>query len=195
MSPPPAIFNIFRDRKKPKDGTHNDDDLSFVKAAAWAWYQHGSGSEGKPMREFDITRSRQVYRPSRYKLEALMMRTKAKTKEGSQTPSPAHSHDNSLLDNFEVDSTSKQLDRLAESRGNGLSSSFLDLRGIHQQKGKPLHNGVKAMTKQKKKNAVMEIFRLRHPVLCGTRDDVNRRVLVGRQLPESPVPVAKDAYL
>ncbi|GAY43702.1 hypothetical protein CUMW_076500 [Citrus unshiu] len=56
-------------KKKPRSST---DELAVVKAAAWAWYQRGSGSEGKPMGDFDVARTRRVvYKPSRYKLEAM----------------------------------------------------------------------------------------------------------------------------
>ena len=49
------------------------DPSAVVKAAAWAWYQRGSGSEGKSISDFDATRARHAPIPSRYKLEAMKM--------------------------------------------------------------------------------------------------------------------------
>ena len=49
------------------------DPSAVVKAAAWAWYQRGSGSEGKSISEFDARRGRHAPIPSRYKLEAMKM--------------------------------------------------------------------------------------------------------------------------
>ncbi|RZC57976.1 hypothetical protein C5167_005278 [Papaver somniferum] len=52
-----------------------DDELAAVKAAAWAWFQHGSGCEGngKPIHEFDHANyaTQRPIRPSRFKLEAM----------------------------------------------------------------------------------------------------------------------------
>lgn len=103
-------LNSLVERKKPQETT---DELAIVKAAAWAWYQHGSGSEGKAKCEFDIARSQRVARPSRYKLEAMRM-----AKE-----SPAIHTNKPLLDTYEVQSLSRQLDRLIiESSHNKLGT-------------------------------------------------------------------------
>ncbi|KAK3198405.1 hypothetical protein Dsin_021820 [Dipteronia sinensis] len=71
-------FQLFQgDKKTPRGGiANNTDALSIVKAAAWAWYQHGSGSGRKPDQgEFVITRTTDQrvanYKPSRYKLQAM----------------------------------------------------------------------------------------------------------------------------
>ncbi|KAJ4972799.1 hypothetical protein NE237_005973 [Protea cynaroides] len=88
-------------RRQPKTSTTLDE-LAVVQAAAWAWYQHGSGSEAKPVREFDLIRTQTAPRPSRFKLEADE-NTKMK---GSI---------NSLLDPYEVGRISKHLEYLIES--------------------------------------------------------------------------------
>lgn len=93
------------ERKKPQETT---DELAIVKAAARAWYQHGSGSKAKAKSEFEVTRSQSLARPSRYKLEAMRM---AKETTSVHTIKP-------LLDSYEVQCISKQLDRLIKESGN-----------------------------------------------------------------------------
>ncbi|GKV00216.1 hypothetical protein SLEP1_g12949 [Rubroshorea leprosula] len=123
------------------------DELAAVKAAAWAWYERGSGSQGKPIREYDITARAQsaVLRPSRYKLEAMLA-----AENSSLTASPVHSCANSLLDAYEIESISKHLDHLIDSCR---TKSYTD---GHEKK---------------KKSWSLKKVLPRHPVLCGTRQD------------------------
>ncbi|XWS75376.1 hypothetical protein CRYUN_Cryun01aG0081500 [Craigia yunnanensis] len=148
------------DKKKQKSCS---DKLALVKAAAWAWYQHGSGSEGKPMREFDITRTERASKPSRYKLEAI----RNNTMEGSQTPSPIHT-DNSLLDSYEIEIISKRLDDLIEFGGIKFYDELLSIDGDYQ-KNLVLDSG------RKKKSSKLKRFLLRRAVVCGKNQDVDDR--------------------
>lgn len=115
MSPKFSYLNSLVERKKPQETT---DELAIVKAAAWAWYQHGSGSEGKAKSEFDVTRTQRMARPSRYKLEAMRM--------AKEAPSNSiHTNYKPLLDTYEVQCISRQLDRLiVESGHNKLGNSI-----------------------------------------------------------------------
>ena len=157
------LMNPFIERKKPRGSTN---ELAVVKAAAWAWYQHGSGSEEKQMREFDITRTRQAPRPSRYKLEAMRIAME----ESSSTTSPIHSN-NSLLDAYEIESISKQLDCLVESSGSKFYTRFL-ARDNHSQGNVTLVENDTNEMKKKKKKKVKGFWLMRHAVVCGTREDV-----------------------
>ncbi|XP_047164680.1 uncharacterized protein LOC124834110 [Vigna umbellata] len=108
-------LNSLVERKKPEE---TKDELAIVKAAAWAWYLHGSGSKAKAKNEFDVKRSQTVARPSRYKLEAMGM---AKETPSMHTIKP-------LLDSYEVQRISKQLDGLIKESdhnniGNGRSKT------------------------------------------------------------------------
>ncbi|TKY47388.1 hypothetical protein E2542_SST29448 [Spatholobus suberectus] len=114
MSPKFFSLNSLIERKKPQDNT---DELAIVKAAAWAWYQHGSGSEGKAKTEFDVTRAQRVPRPSRYKLEAMRM---AKEVPSIHTNKP-------LLDTYEVQCISRQLDRLIIESGRNKLGNWQQL--------------------------------------------------------------------
>lgn len=147
------FLNSLMERRKPQDSI---DELALVKAAAWAWYQHGSGSEGKVMSVFDIRSTQHVTRPSRYKLEAMRM-----AKEAKEEGPPVHTK-KSLLDTYEVQSISRQLDRLIESGHNkvGNGNNFADAG---------LDNGGRRMKKKKKIN---KGFWPRHGVVCGKGDDV-----------------------
>ncbi|XP_023551240.1 uncharacterized protein LOC111809120 [Cucurbita pepo subsp. pepo] len=125
------------------------DDLAAVKAAAWAWYQHGSGSDSKPMREFGLTRPTTLPKPSRYRLEAIRR---------SQTPS--------LLDSYEVASISRRLSDLLDptDRNNfslrSFESELLDLgRQIERKPTKP-------------KKFRTGLWRRRPSVMCGKLEDV-----------------------
>lgn len=108
-------LNSLVERKKPQE---TKDELAIVKAAAWAWYLHGSGSKAKAKNEFDVKRSQTVARPSRYKLEAMRM--------AKETPSIRPIKP--LLDSYEVQRISKQLDGLIKESGqnnigNGCSNA------------------------------------------------------------------------
>ncbi|PIN11940.1 hypothetical protein CDL12_15449 [Handroanthus impetiginosus] len=82
------------------------DELALVKSAAWARYHHNSGSETRSLRESDVWRSTKIEpKPSRYKLEALR--------------SARESSNYSLLDNYEIERISKQLDHYIESSHRG----------------------------------------------------------------------------
>ncbi|XP_022959523.1 uncharacterized protein LOC111460520 [Cucurbita moschata] len=161
MPLPSFSFNHFPDRKNPTptQPTLAADDLAAEKAAAWAWYHHGSGSESKPMREFGLTRPVSVPKPSRYRLEAIRI---AQTffQDNSQTPC-LH---NSLLDSYEVASISRRISDLLDptDRNNfslrSFESEILDLgREIERKSTKPKKFGA---------------FWRRRSVMCGKIEDV-----------------------
>lgn len=79
------------------------DQSALTKSAAWAWHEHGSGSDARSVREVDVRSSKTEPRPSRYKLELL------------RSLQLDHTHPNSLLDNYEIQRISKQLDHYIES--------------------------------------------------------------------------------
>ena len=149
-------------RKKPKGGSAED--LAVVKAAAWTWYQHGSGSEGKSVTEFDITKTRRAPRPSRYKLEA--MRKAKEAKEGS----PIHTNKVSLLHKYEEQSISRHLDNLIESSHNKVDNGCLagnsgcSVNESSDNDGTRLKKNMMTMKKKK--------WWQRHVVICGTKEDV-----------------------
>ncbi|KAK7385671.1 hypothetical protein VNO78_31453 [Psophocarpus tetragonolobus] len=145
-------------RRKPEKDNNNTNDLAFVKAAAWAWYQHNSGSKGKTLTEFDAIISRREARPSRYKLEAVRMGKEAR--EGSHV----HARKLSLLDEYEVQSISRQLNCLVESSSSSSSSSS---HNNHNHK-KLVTAGSNSMQKKKVKKG----FWLRHGIVCGREEDV-----------------------
>ncbi|KAJ9147249.1 hypothetical protein P3X46_029429 [Hevea brasiliensis] len=184
-----APFNIFMDKRKPRSGTGN---LSTVKAAAWAWYQHGSGSnEGKPINEFAVTRTRQAYRPSRYKLEAMKVVEECSIEESSQSPNeaiPVHTDSNSLLDAYEIESISKRLDCLIES-----SNMFCDRDNVY---GDARQKNSRSAIKKNNKNILRGLW-LRYAVVCGTREDVDTSAFVRSRPPPAMAathaPVVKTA--
>lgn len=133
-----VLFSLSMERKKGRGGSHIEE-LALVKAAAWAWYQHGSGAEGKPpIREYDLSITQKPPKPSRYKLEAAaaaMIKPREEEdliiKSPSSSPSPPplpnlfnssyqlNNTNVSLLDKYEVERISMQLDRYIESENNG----------------------------------------------------------------------------
>ncbi|KAI5648099.1 hypothetical protein M9H77_34104 [Catharanthus roseus] len=131
-----VLFSLSMERKKGRGGSHIEE-LALVKAAAWAWYQHGSGAEGKPpIREYDLSITQKPPKPSRYKLEAAAAAMiKPREEEDliikSSSPSPPllpnlfnssyqlNNTNVSLLDKYEVERISMQLDRYIESENNG----------------------------------------------------------------------------
>lgn len=98
-----SFLNPLKERKKAnnKDGTKDDDELAMVKAAAWAWHQHGSSNIIEGTSEFDVTRKtisnnrRATTRPSRYKLEAAVTNmAKEVAKEDQEKGGPLHEASN-----------------------------------------------------------------------------------------------------
>ncbi|KAK6280249.1 hypothetical protein POUND7_020516 [Theobroma cacao] len=172
------------DHEKKKRSS--SDGLAQVKAAAWAWYQHGSGSEGKPIREFDITRTERASssRPSRYKLEAMRNNTgkgnHSMEMEGSpsQTPrsSPNIQTQNSPLDSYETKSISKRLNHLIEFGGIKFYKELLGIDGDYQKN--LCTDGARSGSDRKKtSNKYLKGFLLRRKVVCGRRQDVDDRAV------------------
>ncbi|XP_059623218.1 uncharacterized protein LOC132266383 [Cornus florida] len=185
----PGIYKYFTERKKHGEDV---DELATVKAAAWAWYQRGSGSELRPMREFDLTKIHRAPQPTRYKLEAMKTNEEELVTEGSRSMGPKLSPsqtDNSLLDTYEIQRISKQLDFYIES------SRFVGRdKGDHRRIGSLLSssesdtNGVRSKNKSKKGKG----FWQRNTVMCGgSKDDVveMRGFSGGRRRPEKGVAV------
>lgn len=143
------------------EASAEEDELVLVKAAAWAWYQHGSGNEGRPGREFGVARSGATRspRPSRYQLEALA--------RVSRSPEPGPGTSTSLLDLYEIERITRELNRLIAA-----SSAADD----HRSRWKEA---------EKRKVVARRTggFWMSHAVgICGTRGDVvEARVLASRR--------------
>ncbi|OIW14155.1 hypothetical protein TanjilG_21295 [Lupinus angustifolius] len=171
------FFNInsHTERKKPKET--NTDELALVKAAAWAWYQHGSGSEAKAMvNEFHVRRTQRENGPSRYKLEAMAKKSK---EEGASI----HTKNKPLLDTYEIQSISRQLDKLIIESGHGNNKVGSGKNSVNDG----LDNSGRNM---KKKKRISKGFWQIHGVVCGRRDDVVEGTgLRGDRLSSKHVPV------
>lgn len=121
--------------RKHKSSGGRGGELHLVKAAAWAWFQQETVlDQGRSMKEFDIRRTFHDPKPSRYKLEAMEL-AKHNTEnvdEGLKSPTRAGVQttvdDHSLLDRYEIESISRQLDQLINSSGDkdrGYNKGFL----------------------------------------------------------------------
>lgn len=88
------------EKRKPRRSEIVVDELGLAKSAAWAWYERGSGSDGRSIREVDGWRTKMDPKPSRYKLEALR--------------NVQHCN-NSLLDSYEIERISTHLQHYIES--------------------------------------------------------------------------------
>ncbi|XP_015931592.1 uncharacterized protein LOC107457918 [Arachis duranensis] len=176
------FLNSFLERRKKnnkKKGNNNnkkDYDLDLVKAAAWAWYQRGSGSEGNNnkglMNEFDVTTTTRTTHqrtstrpPSRYKLEAMKRMElndnhhKEEEEEANNNKGHRKKKNSLLLDAYEVQSISRQIDShiIIESNKNNTSSSTSLMMGMNKKKNK----------KEKTKGTW-----LIHGAVCGRGEDV-----------------------
>ncbi|KAL3527445.1 hypothetical protein ACH5RR_012101 [Cinchona calisaya] len=162
------------------------DELALVKAAAWAWYEHGSGSEGRVMREYDLEKSKRAPKPSRYKIEAM--------KEYEETPPPLKPKDDhellsplqsasvsplstisskqseiSLLDDYEIERISKELDYYIES---SQAEYFRSLIGsAHHKKVVSFSESGTSERKSKQKNKISRRFWFKDAAVCGSRQD------------------------
>ncbi|KAH6837524.1 hypothetical protein C2S53_008497 [Perilla frutescens var. hirtella] len=108
-----SSLNNFLDKRKPKKSEMMIvDESALAKSAAWAWYEHGSGSDGRSIREVDVWSSKMEPTPSRYKLEVLRNNNNPYNNiEAVDT----NSTKTSLLDNYEIEMISKQLDQYIQA--------------------------------------------------------------------------------
>lgn len=162
---PFSTFNSFMDKRKPRGSEAIVDELALAKSAAWAWYEHGSGSDGRSIREVDVWRTKMEPKPSRYKLEALR-----NVQEDQDS--------NSLLDNYEIERISRQLDHYIES--NHAKYHGGDSGGVAAAAAE-----IKRKVAQKKK--IPKGFWLRRVPACGSsRNDVveNQSFEYSRRRPE-----------
>ncbi|KAK7300673.1 hypothetical protein RJT34_11521 [Clitoria ternatea] len=152
-----------RSRNKPPP----EDNNTFVKAAAWAWFQHNSGSKGETTTEFAATITHRAPKPSRYKIEAMRSvgKEEQKTSEGSKPI--IHTKKLSLLDAYEVESISRHLNGLVESSKNHKNVvNNVGGGGANNSRNASVDIGV-----HKKKNRKGLIW-LRHGAVCGREEDV-----------------------
>ncbi|XP_058766781.1 uncharacterized protein LOC131640400 [Vicia villosa] len=170
-----SFLNSLSHRKKPsnntiKDDHINDDDLAIVKAAAWAWYQHGSGSchEGEAISsEFFVRRNRREPRPSRYKLEIEAKRSMEKEiKECSSSPIH-HKKEESLLDEYEVQSISRHLNKLIVSNNNQNRKKL-----VSSTDNIAITSVDDDVVRKNKKKIIRKGFFFKHGVVCGREGDV-----------------------
>ncbi|KAK1361831.1 Tetratricopeptide repeat superfamily protein [Heracleum sosnowskyi] len=203
----PINFLIDRRKTKPKS---TEDELAVIKAAAWAWYERGSGSEGKPIREFDFTNSRRNPTPSRYKIEAMM--NKATNDENSWLKtstasiisiSSCPSYNSSLMDNYEIESISKDLHHYIESCDDDSSARVGHGHGSggHHGRVSKIEKGEVVSSKVKSKKLSKGGFLSRHAAVCGSLNDVvtggHRNNIVvgikGRRQPEKRDPMVNSS--
>lgn len=92
------------EKRKPRESCIADE-LALAKSAAWAWLEHCSGSDDRTTPEFDVSRTKFNPKPSRYKVEA-MKRT-------------SNSMDAPLLDRYEIERISRQLEFCIKSSHHG----------------------------------------------------------------------------
>lgn len=201
---PFSPINFLTERRKTKPKTTQDDELAVIKAAAWAWYERGSGSEGKPIREFDFTNSRKIPVPSRYKIEAMKNPTtdensSLKTSRTSISMSSCPSFSSStLMDKYDIESISKDLDHYIESCDHDGSARVGHVSSAHHRRVvavSKIEKGEVVSSKVKSKKLSKGGFLLRHAAVCGSLNDVvaSRNNIVvgirGRRQPVKRAPV------
>ncbi|KAL2252490.1 uncharacterized protein LOC110012462 [Sesamum indicum] len=168
---PFSTFNNFMDKTKQNKTLVSDHESDVIKSAAWAWYQHGYDHPNgrSSVREYDVLRHKFEPKPSRYKLEASRNVQESILESRRTISSPRctiRRASNSLLDNYEIERISKQLDYYIES------SHAMYSGGSPGGMAEEMAAEVKSKGVQKKK--VGKGFWLRsHAPLCGSsRDDV-----------------------
>lgn len=151
------------------------DELAIIKAAAWAWYQHGSGCEERSKREFDLTRLRRSPKPSRYRLEAMREANPRITSSGShpfESPglvlSPYHT-DMTLFDSYEIMSISSELGREFDSTSSSSYGNFVTKSSDQLEIASP--SGSESGTIVKKLAWKLNGIWMRHAMgICGSRE-------------------------
>nr|GMC57321.1 Pentatricopeptide repeat-containing protein [Ipomoea batatas] len=174
------------DTRKASRRRASADDAAMVKAAAWAWYQHGSGSE-RPLGELlRLERTEKVQKPSRYKLEAIREVEEGKRKpthhqrSSSTIPMSSSPSISSLLDKYEIQRISLQLDRYIE---NGHDDYCYGVLGNTNDRRRVASLSESGTTETKKPPAAsLKGFWLRHAAVCGSSsaDVVETGSIIGR---------------
>ncbi|XP_030520304.1 uncharacterized protein LOC115733797 [Rhodamnia argentea] len=180
MPPPPppppssSSSSLSMERKKSRS-RGSVDDLALAKAAAWAWYERGSASEGKPIREHDVTRTPRAPRPSRYRQEAVKLAQLAKVQDDKEREKEKEK-ENSLMDPYEVHVISRQIDRFTESGrfydNNYAGSAKVGLHHDHWKCDTTSPESERSGGRKKRKEKKSSGFWQRHGVMCPTREDV-----------------------
>ncbi|KAL4342491.1 hypothetical protein GQ457_08G014650 [Hibiscus cannabinus] len=154
-------------KQSTKPFSHNH--LELVKAAAWAWYQHGSSSQGKPIiiRDFDAAPSQRTPRPTRYKLEAMRNNNNNNSTETETETEGSIPTNNSLLDPYEIESISKRLDQLIETNGIKFYREVLRIDADADDN----------QPEKKRSSTRLKGFLQRRAVVCGRNHDVEETAL------------------
>nr|GLL18970.1 uncharacterized protein LOC109180383 [Ipomoea trifida] len=177
------------DTRKASRRRASADDAAMVKAAAWAWYQHGSGSE-RPLGELlRLERTEKVQKPSRYKLEAIR-----EVEEGKRKPNH-HKHSSStipmlssspslssLLDKYEIQRISLQLDRYIENGHDDYCYGVLGNTNDRRRVASLSESGTTERKTTKAAPASFKGFWMRHAAVCGSSsaDVVETGSIIGR---------------
>lgn len=154
------------ERKKTRGSI---DEFAIIKAAAWAWFQRGSGSEGKPIREFDFTNLHTPPKPSRYKLEAMEI---SSCENESLLASDNSGDSSSLLDTYEIERISRELDFYIESSSGRHGGVVSGDRRLHRRVVALSESDASGMIGKGKGRKLMKGFWFSHAAVCGSRDDV-----------------------
>ena len=148
-----------------------NDPMMAVKAAAWAWYQRGSGSDlANTAREYDATRRRHgPPKPSRYKLEA-MRSLSSNTTVIEPTQRREGSDNVPLLDEYEIRRISRQLDSLIEHSNNTIARENY-VSSSDDESFASTSSSAATKIKRTVKRMLMRGFWMRHAAaVCGVRD-------------------------
>ncbi|KAM7529401.1 hypothetical protein LguiB_032811 [Lonicera macranthoides] len=152
------------DRKEPTDK------LAITKSAAWAWYQRGTWSENRSIPESISRRNLGAPKLMRYKLE-VMNKKQSRIRSNSELPA------NSLLDRYEIERISREIEFYVKFGGGGRRI------GLESEK-----SGVKGKRESKKTTGSW----LRGDgVVCGSIDDVVAVESGGWWKSENHVPVVE----
>nr|GMC59711.1 uncharacterized protein LOC109180383 [Ipomoea batatas] len=184
----PLPAHNFSDRRKASRRRASADDAAMVKAAAWAWYQHGSGSE-RPLGELlRLERTEKVQKPSRYKLEAIREVEEGKRKpahhqrSSSTIPMSSSPSLSSLLDKYEIQRISLQLDRYIENGHDDYCYGVLGNTNDRRRVASLSESGTTERKTTKAAPASFKGFWMRHAAVCGSSsaDVVETGSIIGR---------------
>lgn len=166
-----------------RKSTRSVDEFAIIKAAAWAWYERGSGSEGKPIREFEFTHMQRQPKPSRYKLEAMNMTSN----NGCASDHPLLVSDNistsitcttssssSLFDKYEIERISMDLDMYIKYSSSSTSTydGVVEGDGSNHQPKTTEDSEMSIIGKGKGRKMKGYSWLMRHGAVCGSRNDV-----------------------
>jgi len=163
-----------KEKRSSSSSCSREEEEEIVKAAAWAWYLHGSGATIRPVKESNPRAAQSAARPSRFKIESLALSgSPSRNTRRGRSMSLDDSGDfrgaqrvftpSSLLDSYEMAVVSRQLE-------SGLSDAISRGKSVAHLSGKSwIDRGISGELCNSNPSKVSRLHKtMRVPAMCSS---------------------------